>query len=161
MRPELAEVEPARRLHRVGVQQGGGRIGPHDLGRGPQVVDRADLVVHRHHRHDRHVIAERRGELVEIGPSVPVGADDAPVMALDDVEHAMVLRRRAHRHATVPPHRPGDRRVVALRPAAGEHHFPGQATDDRGDPVPGIVDRAAGLAGETVGAARVGESLGE
>ena len=56
-----------------------------------EVVDRADLVVHRHHRHDRHVVVERGGELIEVGPAVLVDADDPSVVTLDDVEHAVVL----------------------------------------------------------------------
>ena len=67
-------------------------------------------------------------------------------------------------HTGTPPWRhtgAGDRRVVALGAAAREHDLTGQAADDRGDPVTGVVDRPAGLAGEAVGAARVGEALGE
>ena len=52
----------------------------------------------------------------------------------------MVLGRRAHRHAAVAPHRTGDRRVVALGAAAREHDLAGQAPDDLGDPVTGVVD---------------------
>ncbi len=161
MRPQLAEIEPARRLHSIGVQQRARRRPAHDRGSSLEVVDRADFVVHRHHRDDRHVAIDRGVELIEVSSAVTVDPDDSSVVTLDDVEHAVVLRGGAQRHASVPPHRSGDRRVVALGAPAHEHDLTRQASDDLGDPVPSVVDGPPGLAGEAMGSARVGVAVGE
>ena len=93
----------------------------------------------------------------------PGGVDrhDGAAVALDDVQHGVVLGGRAHGAAARRRSTPGDGGVVALGAAAGEHDLAGPAADDGGDAVAGLVDGPAGVAGEAVRAAGVGEPLGE
>ena len=75
---DVAQVEPARRLDGVGVQQRVGGVTAHDLGDLGDVGDRADLVVDGHHADDRDVRGCIEGGRefveVEIAPNVRVKA---------------------------------------------------------------------------------------
>ena len=165
VRADVAQIDPARRLHRIGVEQRVGCVSADDAGDLGDVGDRSDLVVDRHHAHDRHVRRglEHSGEFVGIDAPEPVDTDDPTLFAelLDDVEDRMMLDRWAHGDATVAGDRPDDRHVVALGTAASEDDFVGMAADHTGDGVPGLVDGLASAAGETVRARRVGVQLGQ
>ncbi len=80
---------------------------------------------------------------------------------LDDVEHRVVLDRRTDRDTAATSDRTGDRHVVALGAAAGEHDLVRVAADDVGDGVAGLVDGLACSTGEAVRAGRVGVQLRE
>ena len=158
MWPQGAQVEPAGGLDGVGVEQGAGRAVPDGGGDGGEVVDRSHLVVDRHHADHCHVRTERGGERVEVDPSALVDGDHGASVALDGVQDGVVLGGRADPASTDGA---GDRRVVALGPAAGEDHLTRPAPDDLGDPVACLVDRPPRVAGEAVRAARVAEPLGQ
>ena len=87
--------------------------------------------------------------------------DMARSEVLDDVEDSMMFDGRAHRGATEPRDRSGDRRVVALGSTAGEHDLVRTAPDDRRHGVTGLVDGLAGPSREAVRARRVGVRVGE
>ena len=159
VRPQLTQVEPAGGLDGVGVQHGARRAVADEARDRRQIGDRADLVVDGHHADDGDVRSERRVELVEIDVRSGVDADDGAVVALDDLQHRVVLGGRAHGPATAD--RADDRRVVALGAAAGEHDLAWAAPDDVGDAVPCLVDGPPGVPGEAMRPARVGEALGE
>ena len=65
-----------------------------------QIGDRADLVVDGHHADDGDIRSERRAELVQIHVRSGVDADDGAVVALDDLQHRVVLGGRADGPAT-------------------------------------------------------------
>ena len=99
VRRDRAQVEPARRLNRVGVQHRVAARARDDRGDLGEVGDRADLVVDRHHADHRDgssssAVCER----VEIDSTSGVDADDRPPSRLDGVQHGVVLDRRAQRH---------------------------------------------------------------
>ena len=58
----VCEVEPWRRLDRVGVEHGAGRPLPDQRGNLVERLDRADLVVHEHHRYHGGALVERAGQ---------------------------------------------------------------------------------------------------
>ena len=58
VRPQLAQIQPTRRLNRVGVEHRVRRVLSDDGRDRSQIGDRADLVVDGHHRHDRDVVSE-------------------------------------------------------------------------------------------------------
>ena len=74
-RGPAAQVEPARRLHRVGVQHGLRCPVAHEPGYLCERLDDAGLVVYEHHRHNRGLIVERIGERSEIHQAGGIGAD--------------------------------------------------------------------------------------
>ncbi len=102
-----------------------------------------------------------RGQRVEHDPTGGVDGHDGAAVTLDGVQHGVVLDGRAHGSAAPTGDRAGDRRVVGLGAAPGEHDLARTAPDHPGDDVAGLVDGAPGIAGEAVRTARVGEALGE
>ena len=163
MRPHRAQVEPRRGLHGVGVQHGAGSQSPHEGADRGEVGDRADLVVDGHHADDGHV--RRRALRSSAARSTRPAASTAttvPPESLDGMQHGVVLGGRADGPSAAPRATDaGDRGVVGLGAAPGEHDLAGPAADDRGDDVAGLVDGPPGVAGEAVRTTRVGEALGE
>ena len=167
---DVAQVEPARRLDGVGVQQRVGGVTAHDLGDLGDVGDRADLVVDGHHADDRDVwgCIEGGREFVEVDSAESIDADDAALTAagvsvelFDDVKHCVVFDCRAHGDTASAGDGAGDRHVVALGSAAGEHHLVRMAANDAGDGVAGLVDGLASAASEAVRTRRIGVQLGQ
>lgn len=162
VRGEIAQIEPACRLHRIGMEQGIGRVPTNDRRHRLDVGDRSDLVVDRHHADDRHVrfAIEHGSEFIEIDPAERVDADHPAAGVFDHMEHGVMLDRRAH-SASAEPDGAGDGHVVALGAAAREHHLVGSAADSSGDHVAGFVDRLTGAASEPVRTGRVRVHVGE
>ena len=69
-------------------------------------------------------------------------------MTLDHVQHGVVLGGRADGTPGATTQRAGDGGVVTLGAAAREHHLARPAADRGGDLVAGVVDGAAGVAGD-------------
>jgi hypothetical protein len=137
------EVEPLRRLHRVGVQGGGGRVLPDERRHVGERLDDARLVVDQHHRDDRRPFVEHGRQRVEVDASVRVrtdGRDAEPVATQRGrrAEHRLVLDAGRH-HAVEPTPRtrglgrPLDRQVVGLAPAAGEDDLARFGTERAGN----------------------------
>ena len=159
----VAQVEPARPpgRRRCAAAAPGARSRTTAATAARSVID-ADLVVDRHHADDGDVGAERGGERVEV---------DAAGARRRRRRCRRGARRRAARRGARRPGTPAGRRarrtapvIAALSasvPHAGEHDLARPAADDVGDDVAGLVDGPAGVAGEAVRAARVGEALGE
>ena len=131
----------------------------HERGDGGEVVDGADLVVHRHDRHDADVVgpAERLLERVEVDAS-PCRSSTATTVPPWRSTACSTAWCSAAGHTARPAraaHRAGDGGVVALGAAAREHDLAGPAADHGGDLVAGVVDGPAGVAGES-GASRSG-----
>ncbi len=131
VRRHLTQVEPAGGLHRVGVHQCAGSESAHEPRHLRDVGDRADLVVDGHHADDGDVdlLVEYGRQFVEIDTAGSIDADDATAEMLDDVEDRVVLDGRADRRAAEPRDRSGDRGVVALGAAPGEHDLIRSAPD--------------------------------
>ncbi len=167
VRREVAQVEPARRLHGVGVNERTRSVPTDDLGRGGDVGDGADLVVDGHDADDGDVTPGRRmpiehvGQGIQIDPREAVDRHDVAAERLDHVQHRVMLGRRAHRDATGATDRAEDRRVVALGSATGEHDLVRADPEHVGHVVARLVDRSTGLAGEAMGSGWVGVHAGE
>ncbi len=127
----LAQVEPLRRLDRVGVDdrmRGTRAHEAHDVG---EWLHDPGLVVHEHHRNDRSALIECRRERVEIDYPVGTGADtsDAEPVVLEarrGAEDRLVLDLRRDDAVEARPFARGPRRalhreVVGFAAAAGEH----------------------------------------
>ena len=71
----FAEVEPLRRLHRVGVEDRVRRPLTYQRGDGGDRLDDTGLVVDEHDRHDRGAFVERGRKRVEVDPPVGAGTD--------------------------------------------------------------------------------------
>ena len=162
VRPELAEVEPARRLHGIGVQQARSaqraRTTPATAPR--SLIEPTSLFTAITETIDTSssIAAASCSRSARPYRSTPTTRPSWRSTTLSTPWCSVAGHTR---HAAVAPDRSGDRRVVALGPAAREHDLARQAPDDLGDPVPGVVDGPAGLAGEAMGAARVGVAVGE
>ena len=160
MRCDGAQVEPARGLHRVGVDD---RVGCElvdhrgDLGK---ISDGADLVVDCHHADERD-IGEGGCESLEIHTAGLVDTDHAAIAALDRVKNRMVLDSWAQRGAAETIEGAEDGCVVGLGATAGEDHLARTAAENLGDVVAGLVDGLAHLPREAVGPRGIGELLGE
>ncbi len=95
------DVEPGHCLHRVGVQHRCGARSRDERGDLVERLDRADLVVHEHHRHHDGVLVERVGQGAErhdaVVPDAHLG--DAEALGSEPVrrcEHALVLEGGGH-----------------------------------------------------------------
>ena len=166
-----SEVEPLRRLDRVGVQHRIGRVLAHQRRDGIEWLHDTGLVVDEHHRHDRGARIERLRERVEIDATVGVRADrgDAEPFALEPrgrAEHGLVFDGGRH-DAVEPealPRRAGrafEREVVGLAPASGEDDLVRGRAERLGHDLPGFLERRLGDAGRTVGARRVAGRFGQ
>ncbi len=131
----------------------------HDLGHVGERLDRADLVVGEHHRHERHRVVERRRQCGEIDDAVAIDVDDAAADTVHGIEHGVVLDGGADDRAAVGA--PEDRRVVGFGATAGEHDLARPATERLGHDDPDVVDRVTGRTGHRVGAGRIAIRLGE
>jgi hypothetical protein len=155
VRRDLAQVEPARRLHGIGVHQRTRRMAPHHRRHRCDVGHRAHFVVHGHHAHHGHAAGgrqrvERVGQRPQVGGAHRANRHHRAVRLFHRVQHRMVLGSRAHGDTGPPSHRTEHRRVVALGAAAGEHHVARPAPQYIGHHLAGVVDRGARLAGEAV-----------
>ena len=125
---DAAQIEPARRLHGVGVHHRL-RSDTVDDGRNiGEIGDRANLVVDGHDRNHGHIgpaNGERIGQVHQVDASGVVDTDDASPSVLDGLQHGVVLDGRAQRHAAPTIERAEDRRVVGLGAPAGEDHLAG------------------------------------
>ncbi len=92
-----SQVDPARGLHCVGVQQRLGGKTADEPRHERQVCDGANFVVHRHDAHQTHRVRnERSFELVEPDVAGGVDTDDDAVALFDRVQYRVVLGRRAN-----------------------------------------------------------------
>ena len=98
---------------------------------------------------------ERPVERVEVDVAGGVDADDGAAVALDDVQHGVVLGRRADRTTASAADGSGDRRVVALGAAPREHDLAGPAADRPRPPGRATRRRHVGRRGRS-GASRSG-----
>ena len=136
-----------------------------------QRLDRPDLVVDPHHRHERGLLVERGREIVEVDEPVrrDPGFGHAEALGLEPVrgrEHALVLEGGGDHavEAVDPPGGTGtalDREVVGLGPPAGEHDLVRSTAEHGGDGLPGLLERGLGCPGRGVAARRVARVVGE
>ena len=163
VRPHVAQVEPAGRLHGVGVEQRARRPLCTSEATGAEVGDRADLVVDGHHADDRRrrrPSAAARASRLHPADGVD-GARPSPSRRSTACSTAWCS---AAGHTARPPRRRTAPAIAALSasvPHPVNTTSPGPAADHVGDAVAGLVDGPAGVAGEAVRPARVGEALGE
>ena len=148
-----ASAPPARRRCAAGRRARRSRT---RAATGAEVGDRADLVVDGHHADDRR---RRRpsavGERVEVDPARGVDAHDRPPRCSTACSTAWCS---AAGHTARPPraaHGAGDRRVVGLGAAAGEHDLAGPAAEHRRRRRRGPRRRPGGRRGRS-GASRTG-----
>jgi hypothetical protein len=158
-----AQVEPHETLHGVGVQDGSRCPSPDGGGDGVEGLDRADLVVDEHHRHEGHVAVEKLVESDEI---------DDPVAVHGHETHRCRGRRRGPQDGVVldgggddgPPVGTGcsaDGQVVGLGAAPGEDDPPGLDPDHVGEDLPGLLDGPPCVPGHTVGPGGIAERPGQ
>jgi hypothetical protein len=75
-------------------------------------LDRPDLVVHRHHRYEAHLVVEQLGQRSEIDHGVGIDRAHPGASTRGGDQHGVVLDRRDD-HGTVAA-RSGDRQIVGL-----------------------------------------------
>ena len=163
----------ADRLHGVGVDRDavGGGEGDHLVDR----LQRADLVVGPHHRHQRHrvrVALDRRPQGVDVEPATLVDGQQLHPGALvlgepvERVEHGVVLHRgredpgAAGVGVAAGPVDALEGEVVGLGAAGGEHHLAGTAAQRLRDGLARLLDhppRAPPARVQRAGVADVGE----
>ena len=110
---QLRQIEGGGRLHRIGVEHGLGRVPAHQLCDLVQGLDRAHLVVGRHHRDQRHLGPDNVGHRVEVDGAPCVDRRHPALLGIaPDAAAAGTTRpppgappRSAPRHRRVaPPH---------------------------------------------------------
>ena len=127
--------EPGHRLHRIGVQDRLRSPLAQELADRVERLDRADLVVHEHDRHDDRAVVERVGERGEIDDAVAAGRDpsNAEALALQTVtrrEDRLVLEGDRDHTVTATGRSGGscralDGQVVGLASTGGEDDLAG------------------------------------
>ena len=101
-RGDGGDVQPRHGLDRVGVEDRTRRSAADHLGKRRKGLDRADLVVDRHHRDQPDLVGARLGQPVRIDHPVLAWADLAQLGSGSrgkcpaGVEHRVVLDGRAH-----------------------------------------------------------------
>ena len=165
VRGDVAQVEPAGGLDRIGVQQASGawRRTTRATSAMSVIVPTSLLTAITLTIVTSGVASSTAASSSRSTRPNRIDADHPSLLAevLDDVEHGVVFDGRTDRDAAASGDRSGDRHVVALGAAAGEHHLVRMAADHARDGVAGLVDGLTGLTGETVGARRVGVQLRE
>ncbi len=161
-------IDPRHRLDGVRVQRGVRGQLADQVGDRAERLDRADLVVHEHHRDDHRVAVERVGEGVQIDDPRPIHTDGANREALlaqplSRRQDPLVLERGGDDAVTSPrrPTSPGDARnpeVVGFGAATGEHHLPRLGPQRRRDLLPGLLQRRLGGLRRSVDPGRVREA---
>ena len=132
-------------------------------------LDRADLVVREHHRHEDRAVGDRPLDLLGVHAAVAVDRDlhdlEAELLqVLERVADRVVLDGRRHDAVSARPAGPGgtlQREVVGLGAAAGEHDLAGIRADRPREPLVGIVERLPGDAAERVRGRRIAEGAAE
>ncbi len=166
-----AEVEPLRRLHRVGVEDRGRGVLPderRDLG---ERLDDARLVVDEHHRDHRRAFVEHGGERVEVDAPIGVRTDgrDAEAFATQPgrrPEHRLVLDSGGHHPVEPAPRtrrvgRALDCQVVGFAPAAREDDLGRIGAERAGDHLARGLERRLRDPRRAVGTGRVAGRFGQ
>ena len=98
VRPDRAEIEPARGLHGIGVHERLRSEFPHDAGDRREIGHHTGLVVDRHDRDARdRAFLEDLFEMCEVGLTRGRHANDPTVQVFDGMQHRMVFGGHAHR----------------------------------------------------------------
>ena len=162
------DLHLAERLDGVAVEDDAPLLRP--LGEGVDVLHRADLVVHPHHRADCHVVAHERLDRPGGHPPGLVHGEEAFRAAfLGDLvqraEHRLMLdRRRDGRAATFVAAGAPDAdegHVVGLGAARGEHDLVRRRAKTSGDALARLVERGARFAPPPMDAGGVAEARPE
>ena len=111
-------------------------------------LDRPDLVVGEHHRHQDRPVGERRLELVRVDAAVAVDRQlhdlEAELLEVAErVPDGVVLDRRRDDPVAVRLARPGralEREVVRLGAAGREHDLAGLGAEPRREPLVGLIE---------------------
>ena len=133
-------------------------------------LQRADLVIRGHHRHENRLRRHRPAEPIEIDEAIGLHGEHRDLEAagaetLARVENGFVLGRNRHDVTAAVPQRlrrPLERKIVRLGGAARENDFRRRRVDERGDLRAGGVDCLVRIpAPGVLAAGRVAEALAE
>ena len=162
---ERGDVEPAERLHGVGVDDGPRSPLAHEGDDGVERLAHAGLVVDEHHRDETHGLVQRVGERVEVDDAATVDRDGSPARRQARLQHGGVLHGAAQDRAaggdlraTRDPGAAGDAadgEVVGLGAAAREDDLAWVGTEQAGELLPGVVEGALGRPRDAMGPGRV------
>ncbi len=139
------------------------------LGDGGDRLDRPDLVVGQHHRHQDRPVGQRRLELVRVDAAIAVDRqlDDLEpelLQVAERVPDGVVLHRRRDDPVAVRLSGPGralQGEVVGLGAAGGEDDLASLRVESRRESLMGLIEAGPGGPAERVRRAGVAEGLGQ
>jgi hypothetical protein len=157
---QRGDVEPAERLHGIGVHKDLRGALVHQRDDGLERLARSRLIVDEHYRDQAHSFVQQVGEHVEVHDTATVDTHDTATACQAGLEHRWVLdgaaecRARAGRNA-------GYRKVVRLGAAAGEHDVARARSEQPGESFTGVVERPPGRSRDAVAPGRVAKAVGK
>ena len=129
-------------------KRGVGRVLSNQTSNVGERLDRADLVVREHDRHERDVGVEGSHERIEIDHAARIDRDHTTAEGLDGIEDRVVLDGRA-RDDTLPAIVSAEhRQVVGLGATAREDDLARLGAERLGHDLTGFVDGTPGVASE-------------
>ena len=154
-RSDLAHVDPASGLHRIGVKNCVWCILANYSCNITHWRDRSHFVVHRHHRNNSDGLVfgcffKHALQVEKIYRTNVVHTNNYATNMLDTMQNCVVLGCRAHCYTAKAAHCAQDGGVIALGAAAIEHHFSWQAAKCLRHNIASLVEGLARFAGETV-----------
>ncbi len=158
----LGDINPAERLHGVGVEKRRVRGLGNDVGDGLDRLEDAGLVVDRHDRNQPDVVmVEQASKLNEVDNTVEPNRGDDAVQVLDWVEHGMVFGGRTQHGPIAGFSNAENREVVGLGATSREHDVARLGPNCISQHFASLINDSVGFTGHPVSPGRVAEPVAQ